>query len=38
MDGDDEGEMLAVLRDPDGAVDALDIATFVFSRDPRHLA
>jgi hypothetical protein len=32
------GEVLTVLRGPDGAVERLDIATFVFSRDPRHLA
>ena len=38
VDGVNEGEVLAVLRDPDGTVDKLDIATFVFSRDPRHLA
>jgi CubicO group peptidase (beta-lactamase class C family) len=38
VDGDDEGEILAVVRDPDGAADKIDIATFVFSRDPRHLA
>ena len=36
--GDNAGEVLAVLRTPDGAVDALDIATFVFSRNPSHLA
>jgi CubicO group peptidase (beta-lactamase class C family) len=38
VEGDDEGEILAVVRDPDGAADKIDIATFVFSRDPRHLA
>jgi CubicO group peptidase (beta-lactamase class C family) len=38
VDGENQGEVLAVLRDPDGAVDRLDIATFVFSRDPAHLA
>jgi hypothetical protein len=38
VDGENEGEVLAVLRDPDGAADRIDIATFVFSRDPRHLA
>ncbi|MEV4343130.1 serine hydrolase domain-containing protein [Actinoplanes sp. NPDC049596] len=37
-DGENEGEVLTVLRTPDGAVDRLDIATFVFSRDPAHLA
>jgi CubicO group peptidase (beta-lactamase class C family) len=38
VDGENEGEVLAVLRDADGEVDRIDIATFVFSRDPRHLA
>ena len=38
VSGADEGEVLAVLRDADGEVAALDIATFVFSRDPKHLA
>jgi CubicO group peptidase (beta-lactamase class C family) len=38
LDGANEGEVLAVLRDPDGVVETLDIATFVFSRDPAHLA
>jgi hypothetical protein len=32
--GPDDGEVLAVRRDPGGGVDALDIATLVFSRDP----
>jgi CubicO group peptidase (beta-lactamase class C family) len=36
--GMNAGEVLAVLRAPDGAVDRLDIATFVFARDPAHLA
>ena len=36
--GMNEGEILTVLRDPAGAVDRLDIATFVFGRDPSHLA
>ncbi|WP_127501517.1 serine hydrolase domain-containing protein [Actinoplanes solisilvae] len=36
--GDNEGEILQILRAEDGAVSALDIATFVFSRDPHHLA
>jgi len=36
--GTNAGEVLTVLRDPDGTVTHLDIATFVFSRDPRHLA
>jgi CubicO group peptidase (beta-lactamase class C family) len=38
VDGDNEGETLLALRDPDGAVTRIDIATFVFSRDPAHLA
>jgi hypothetical protein len=36
--GMNQGEILTVLRGPDGAVDKLDIATFVFARDPSHLA
>jgi CubicO group peptidase (beta-lactamase class C family) len=32
--GPDDGEVLAVRRDAGGGVDSLDIATFVFSRDP----
>jgi CubicO group peptidase (beta-lactamase class C family) len=36
--GANEGEVLAVLRDPEGRVAQLDIATFVFSREPSHLA
>jgi CubicO group peptidase (beta-lactamase class C family) len=36
--GDNTGEVLQVLRDADGAVQKLDIATFVFGRDPSHLA
>jgi CubicO group peptidase (beta-lactamase class C family) len=32
--GDQAGEILTVLRDPDGAVTGLDIATFVFRRAP----
>jgi CubicO group peptidase (beta-lactamase class C family) len=36
--GTNAGEVLTVLRDPHGAVAQLDIATFVFSRDPMHLA
>jgi CubicO group peptidase (beta-lactamase class C family) len=32
--GEQAGEILAVLRDPDGAVTGLDIATFVFRREP----
>jgi CubicO group peptidase (beta-lactamase class C family) len=38
VDGENEGEILSVLRDPDGRVDRIDVATFVFSRDPQHLA
>ncbi|HEU4347898.1 MAG TPA: serine hydrolase domain-containing protein [Actinoplanes sp.] len=38
LTGDNAGEILQVLRDPDGAVRHLDIATFVFGRDPSHLA
>lgn len=36
--GENEGEILHVLRDPLGTVTKLDIATFVFSRDPFELA
>jgi CubicO group peptidase (beta-lactamase class C family) len=36
--GMNTGEVLTVLRGPDGAVERLDIATFLFSRDPMHLA
>ncbi|MFI7543396.1 serine hydrolase domain-containing protein [Actinoplanes sp. NPDC049599] len=36
--GMNTGEVLQVLRDPGGRVTQLDIATFVFSRDPAHLA
>jgi CubicO group peptidase (beta-lactamase class C family) len=32
--GDQAGEILAVLRDADGKVTGLDIATFVFRREP----
>lgn len=32
--GMNTGELLTVRRDPTGAVDTLDIATFVFTRDP----
>ncbi|MEQ4305489.1 serine hydrolase domain-containing protein [Plantactinospora sp. B6F1] len=35
--GMNNGEILAVRRDPTGAVTALDIATFVFTRDPDRL-
>ena len=34
LTGEQAGEILTVLRDPDGAVVGLDIATFVFRRDP----
>jgi hypothetical protein len=36
--GENEGEILHALRDPEGTVTKLDIATFVFSRDPFDLA
>jgi CubicO group peptidase (beta-lactamase class C family) len=36
--GMNDGELLQVRRDPGGAVTLLDIATFLFSRDPDHLA
>ncbi|PRY29859.1 serine hydrolase domain-containing protein [Pseudosporangium ferrugineum] len=36
--GANTGEVLTVRRDPDGGVRELEIATFVFSRDPYHLA
>jgi len=32
--GEQAGEILAVLRDPDGTISGLDIATFVFRREP----
>lgn len=32
--GMNDGEVMAVRRDPSGAVEALDIATFIFSRTP----
>jgi CubicO group peptidase (beta-lactamase class C family) len=35
--GTNDGEIMAVLRDPAGVVRKLDIATFVFGRDPDHL-
>ena len=35
--GMNDGEILAVRRDPDGTPTALDIATFVFTRDPDRL-
>jgi hypothetical protein len=34
MTGEEEGEILLVQRDATGAVIALDIATFVFTREP----
>jgi CubicO group peptidase (beta-lactamase class C family) len=36
--GMNDGEVLQVLRAPDGTVARLDIATFVFARSPDHLA
>jgi CubicO group peptidase (beta-lactamase class C family) len=36
--GMNDGEILRVLRGADGGIEALDIATFVFKRDPDHLA
>jgi len=36
--GENHGEVLSVRRAPEGPARELDIATFVFSRDPRHLA
>jgi CubicO group peptidase (beta-lactamase class C family) len=36
--GVNTGEVLAVLRDPEGQVTKLDIATFLFSRNPADLA
>jgi hypothetical protein len=36
--GDNAGEVLQVIRNADGTVTHLDIATFVFGRDPAHLA
>lgn len=35
--GDEHGETMTVLRDENGQVTALDIATFVFTRDPDRL-
>ena len=37
LTGENAGELLRVVRDEDGAVTHLDIATFVFGRDPAHL-
>jgi len=36
--GEQDGELLRVLRDGDGAVVGLDIATFVFTRDPDQVS
>jgi CubicO group peptidase (beta-lactamase class C family) len=36
--GMNDGEILTVRRDAAGAVDTLDIATFIFTRDPDRLA
>ncbi len=36
--GDQDGELLRVLRDPAGRVLALDLATFVLTRDPDQVA
>lgn len=36
--GANTGEVLVVVRGSDGVPEKLDVATFVFSRDPRHLA
>jgi hypothetical protein len=36
--GENQGELLLVQRTPEGAVARLDIATFVFSRNPADLA
>ncbi|MEV6300766.1 serine hydrolase domain-containing protein [Actinoplanes sp. NPDC051861] len=38
VDGDNEGEVLIIARSPEGTVDHLDIATFVYRRNPEHLA
>jgi hypothetical protein len=38
LTGENAGEVLRVLRAADGSVTGLDIATFVFGRDPSHLA
>ena len=35
--GMNDGEVISIRRDPSGAVTALDIATFVFTRDPDRL-
>ncbi|GIE85091.1 serine hydrolase domain-containing protein [Actinoplanes regularis] len=36
--GTDEGEFLTILRSADGEISKIDIATFVYSRDPADLA
>ncbi len=36
--GENEGEVFQILRNNEGDVDGIDIATFVFRRDPAHLA
>jgi CubicO group peptidase (beta-lactamase class C family) len=36
--GNNEGETLTPLHDADGRLTALNIATFIFGRDPHHLA
>jgi CubicO group peptidase (beta-lactamase class C family) len=38
ISGHDEGEVLSILRSADGGASKIDIATFVYSRDPRDLA
>lgn len=38
VSGGNEGEILAVLRTPDGTIPKIDIATFVLSRNPQDLA
>jgi CubicO group peptidase (beta-lactamase class C family) len=38
VSGENAGEVLTILRDQSGTAEKLDIATFVFSRDPHHLA
>jgi CubicO group peptidase (beta-lactamase class C family) len=38
LSGQNDGEILAVRRDAAGTVEALDIATFIFTRDPDRVA
>jgi hypothetical protein len=38
ISGHDEGEVLSIMRSADGGASKIDIATFVYSRDPRDLA